>query len=366
MMERVRVGVINTSWYADTLHLPSLKSHPQADIAAICGRNRDRAGELAGKFQIPQVYSDYRAMIEKAKLDAVLVAAPDDLHFSMTMAALDAGLHVLCEKPLALTVEQAQQMTDKAEASGLKNMVFFTFRWLQHTRHLKELLQAGYIGQCRHCQVSYVTGSGFSGEYRWRFDGDRAHGILGDLGSHLIDLALWLNGDIARVSALLTNYVQRKHADGRPVTTVNDAALLQVEFANGAQGLIHTSAVAHTAERALEQHIILYGSEGSLEADFVFGNFGGTGEGMAVRGARRGDSRFQALPIPEAIWEGVDPAQPLEVFNRSSAGTRYFVDCILADRMPEPSFRAGLMVQKVIAAAIQSQQTGQWVKLEPV
>ena len=140
MPERVRVGVIGTSWYADMMHLPNLKSHPRAELAAICGRNRERAEEMARKYEIPRVFTDYRELIEEGDLDAVVVATPDDLHHPMTMAALDAGLHVLCEKPMALNAGQAGEMYDKAEAAGVKHMVFFTYRWWPSYRYLKQLV----------------------------------------------------------------------------------------------------------------------------------------------------------------------------------------------------------------------------------
>lgn len=117
MNKSVRVGVIGTSWYADLMHLPTLQSHPQAEIAAICGRNSEPAAALANKYAIPTIYSDYREMIEQGNLDAVVVATPDDLHYPMVMAALDAGLHVICEKPLASSVAQAEAMVAKAEAA---------------------------------------------------------------------------------------------------------------------------------------------------------------------------------------------------------------------------------------------------------
>ena len=123
MTEKVRVGVIGTSGYADIAHLPRVKSHPGAELAAICGRNRARAEEMAGKYGIPLVFTDYRNMIEKGALDALIVSTPDDLHYPMTMDALDAGLHVLCEKPLALNRTEAKQMYEKAEGAGVKHMV---------------------------------------------------------------------------------------------------------------------------------------------------------------------------------------------------------------------------------------------------
>ena len=132
MTDKVRVGVIGTSWYADLAHLPRIKSHSRAELAAVCGRNRERAEEMAGKYESPLVFTDYRDMIEKGHLDAVIVSTPDDLHYPMTMDALDAGLHVLCEKPMALNLAQAKEMYEKAESAGVKHMVFFTYRWSLH------------------------------------------------------------------------------------------------------------------------------------------------------------------------------------------------------------------------------------------
>jgi predicted dehydrogenase len=296
----------------------------------------------------------------------VVIAVPDDLHHTMTLAAVEVGLHVVCEKPLALTAAEAREMAERADAAGVKHMTFFTLRWFQHTQFVKELVEAGRVGTSSHCQISYVHGNGRDPRYRWRLDGERANGILGDLGSHLIDLARWLNGDIVRVAAHLGSYVYRYHEDGRPVVPTNDDALLTVEFANGSHGTIHASAVAYTGGRGLEQHIVLYGDKGTLEADFSFGNFGGGGAKMAVRAASLPDGLFVDLPIPPHIWGDVPRENNTEVFNRMPAGDRYFIDCILADRPVTPSLWDGVAVQEVMDAAIASHRTGQWVPVRPL
>lgn len=364
-MDCVRVGMIGTSWYADSMHLPSLTSHPQAQVTAICGRNEARAQEMAAKFNIPKVYTDYEALLASGEIDAVVIAAPDDLHFPMVMAALDAGLHVICEKPLALDTAQARAMAQRADAAGVKHMVFFTLRWFQHLRYLKELVDGGYVGRATYLQLVYLAGGALAGTYRWRYDGDRANGILGDLGSHLIDLARWVNGDIARVAAHLAAYVPRTHEDGRPVTPVNDSAVLLLEFANGSQGVIHTTGVTQRGGRGLEQQVRFYGLDGTLEVDFQFGNFGGAPPQMAVRGTRAGDDRFESLPIPPRIWGQVSPDDPNAVFTTMPAGDRYFIDCILHDQQVTPDFWEGVAVQAVIDAAKQSHQTGRWVDVAP-
>lgn len=118
MSNPIRIGVIGTSWFADLGHLPSLAADERVSIAAICGRNRARAEEIAARYRIPQLFTDYHGMLTAGDLDAVVIVTPDDEHFPMAMAALDAGLHVLCEKPLACNADQARQMFERAEARG--------------------------------------------------------------------------------------------------------------------------------------------------------------------------------------------------------------------------------------------------------
>ncbi|MBM3263039.1 MAG: Gfo/Idh/MocA family oxidoreductase [candidate division Zixibacteria bacterium] len=223
MPDRVRVGLTGTSAWADRIHLPGLCSHPQADLAALCGRNADRAGEMAAKYGIPRIYADYREMIEKERLDALVVSTPDDMHYPIVMDALDAGLHVLCEKPLALNVEQAKTMYERAEAAGVRHMTFFTFRWMPHFRYVRDLTRDGYVGRCYHAHFDFLDDYGRDTAYGWRFDARRANGIVADLGSHMVDMARWYLGDIVRVSGHLATHVEREGVDGRTLSPANDA-----------------------------------------------------------------------------------------------------------------------------------------------
>ena len=140
MTQQVRVGIIGTSWWADAMLLPSVSSHPGAKLAALCGRDRGRADEMAQKYSVEQVYTDYQKMLGSGQLDAVIVATPDDLHYAMTMDALEAGHHVLCEKPLALKAADARAMYEKAEAKRLKHMTLFTWRWMPHFQYVRNLV----------------------------------------------------------------------------------------------------------------------------------------------------------------------------------------------------------------------------------
>jgi predicted dehydrogenase len=361
MAENVRVGVIGTSWYADLAHLPRVKSHPRAKLAAVCGRNRERAQEMAHKYDIPLVYTDYREMIEKGNLDAVVVSTPDDMHYPMTMAALDARLHVLCEKPLALNAALAREMYEKAEAVGVKHMVCFTRRWMPPYRYIKQLVDQGYLGRCYHCHITHLGGYGRNAQYWWKWDRRRGLGVLGDLGSHAIDLARWYVGEIARVSAHLGTHVARPGPEGHALDPANDAASLLVAFENGTQGTIEVSAVAHIGDRGQEHHLRLYGESGTLVRAESF-------SGGELVGARGNEEKMQILPVPDDLWRGVDRtqsqfAQWMQVFQAHPVADRQFIDAILEDQPIEPSFYDGFQAQRVIDAAFQSHERGEWVCL---
>jgi predicted dehydrogenase len=202
----------------------------------------------------------------------------------------------------------------------------------------------------------FVAGYGRDGQYGWRFDRRRAKGVLGDLGPHMIDLARRYCGEIARVSAHLGTYVDRMGPGGGPLDSANDAAVLAVEFRNGAQGIIQVSAVGHAANRVLDLQTRLHGEAGSLEGDFSFAN-------VAVRGARSAEEQFSTLDIPDELFGDADRANPFDVFFKQSVGPRQFIDAILEDTPIETSFYEGWKAQEVIDAALESHRSGRWVAL---
>jgi predicted dehydrogenase len=361
MTDRVRVGVVGTSWFAKTFHLASLASHPEAELMAICGRDRERADGVAADHSIPHVYTDYREMIASGRLDALVVVTPDALHFPITMAALDAGLHVMCEKALALNADQARQMHDAAEASGLVNMVGYIWRYVPPFNYVHHLIAEGYIGRCHHAHFQYQHGSAFDPSYKWQIDPDQGHGMLGSLGSHMIDLARWYVGDIARVSGHLTSFVERDGPVGGPFTSANDSALIALEFAGGAQGTICVSGVTHVAERGQDFQVRLYGDAGSLEIDFAFAE-------SRLRGVQKDGEEWRDLPVPfEFLGQGENP--PLWVFDffapftNQSVGDRLFIDGITKAKPVEPTFLDGWKAQQIIDATFASHEKGSWITI---
>jgi predicted dehydrogenase len=362
MVNRVRVGVVGTSWFAATAHLASLASHPEAELTGICGRNRERADSVAADHNIPHVYTDYRQMIASAPLDAVVVVTPDAMHYPITMAALEAGLHVMCEKAMALNADHARQMHEAAEAAGVVNMVHYTWRWVPPFNYVHHLIEQGYIGQCHHAHFQYQHGSGFDPSYKWQIDPAQGRGMLGNLGSHMIDLARWYVGDIARISGHATSFVERVGPEGgQPFRSANDSALIAIEFAEGAQGTICVSGVTHVAERGQDFQVRLYGDAGSLELDFNFAR-------SRLRGVQKGEEEWRDLTVPkEFLGQGENP--PLAGFDffapftNQSVGDRLFIDGITKGVPVEPTFYHGWKAQQIIDATFASHDEGRWITI---
>ena len=366
MAEKVRIGIISTSWWAEMMLYPSLKSHANADVVAVCGRNQERAKEIAQNYDIPEVFSDYREMIDKGGLQAVVVASPDDLHYAMTMYALDAGLHILGEKPLALNAKHAQEMYEKAEAIGVKHMTHFTWRWLPIFQYLKKIVDDGYIGQCFQCYLSFFSGLERDPGYRWRFDKKRSNGAIGDYGAHMMDLARMLCGDVVKISAKLSCLIDRQGSDGQPCESGNDSATVAVQFENGAQGLIQICEAAHMGDKVATQKVLLLGDSGTLEADHCFARLFDPNStyGSEIKGTRNGENMFEMLSIPDEYYGKANRKDVLAPYFQQSIGARNFVDSIMNDKPALPSFYEGWKVQQLIDAAIESHNSNRWINID--
>ncbi|PYE55028.1 Gfo/Idh/MocA family protein [Deinococcus yavapaiensis] len=355
-MSRIRVGVIGTSWWSENMYLASLARHPAAQLVALCGRNQQHAREVARTYGIPRVFADHQELMRDGTLDAAIICTPDDLHFPMTMCALDAGVHVLCEKPLASNSTEAAQMYLKAQERQVRHMVLFTWRWLPHIRYLNDLVRGGYIGRPLQAQFAFQGDYAASDQYMWRFDARRANGIVGDLGSHMIDLALLLMGDVREVDARLDAVMPRNDPDGKPVPPANDTASLILGMEGGAQATVQVSAITAMGG-GMRLQTTLAGSEGTIEATYTFN---GQGSVLMFRGVRQGDPALRTLEVPKSY--GDPQASIFELFAEQSVGPRAFIDAILQYQKAEPGFDVGLKVQRIIDAALKSQATGRRVR----
>ena len=354
---RVRIGVFGTSWWADTMYLPPIDAHPDADVVAVCGRNPVTAQTFASTWKIPAFYTDPATMLAEADLDAVLIATANDSHHHLTMQSLERNLHVLCEKPMALNAVEAAEMAAAAERSGAITMMPFTYHWMPMNQWVRQLISNGYIGRPLHINARYYTDFGFDDSYSWRFDREIAgSGIIGDLGSHWIHLARWLLDDTeTSISALATNFVERRpRPDGTEYDQTEDSVAMTIRYASGAYGLLQTSAVCWEGTPfGQTHHYEVHGDRGTLYATCDWDRV------QRVEGLRKGETGGrQELPIPDEIWGEVrrDTVHNTyrDVFRKTSAMTRQWIDAILAGTQTEPGFAEGLAVQRVLDAAVES------------
>lgn len=363
MAQNVRIGIIGTSNWADQMHLPSLRNHPDAHLAAICGRNQARAEEMAEKYGVARVYTDYHEMLRSRELDAVVVATPDDLHHPIVMEALSENLHVLCEKPMAMSAAQAKEMYEAAEDAGVKHMLMFTLRFIPRYRLIKQLMQQDYIGRFLHGHFDWINGWFHrQGEYRWYFDPEHSMGAVSAIGSHMIDLARWYLGEIDSVNASLATVGIHPGPDGGTWKPTHDSAMVTATFENGGHASFHLSTVnlAGQGLRHVGQVITLQGYDGTLES---WTKWPGTDAESELLGMRDGDKEAERVAIPTELWGEASPNDFRDLFATESVGPRLFVDGIVNDVPISPNFYDGYKVQQVIEAALESQRTGHTVSV---
>lgn len=250
MVDLIRTVVVGTSWWADSAHLPGLRARPDVELVALCGRSPERLATLAAKFGGPRTFTDYQPMLAEMKPEVVVISTPNHLHAPMALAALEAGAHVICEKPLALNTAEAQRMLDRAEQLGRRHMVFLTYRGMPGPRFVKQLIASGYLGRLHHVQACYLHGSWLDPKRAasWKTTlAEGGSGVLGDLGAHVVDLLQWWFGPVSRVVGSLATFIgERPGADGTIVIVETDDAA-----AFGAQAVIHHPRAAQFVTRAV-------------------------------------------------------------------------------------------------------------------
>ena len=344
------------------MHLPSVTSHPAAEVVALCGRTKAPAERLAAKYGIPAIYSDYRDMLDKAGLDAVMIATPDDSHHPIALRALDKRLHVLCEKPLANSLADAEAMVRAAEAAGVTHMTFFGWRWNPVWAALKRHMDQNGIGRCHEARFAFLGDGAWDKDYAWRRDATRCNGVVADFGAHMIDFVRWYLDDIESVGAHF--FTHRDHAGNEPAVA-NDTAHLDIMTGSGTHVTIELNVAAHLGDQRYRMEARLYGAHGTYEAELIL--FGAEGGATLRRRGAATDAAADAA-VERLHHERFPPdfdQRPafFAPYVESSAGPRAFIDAILAGRPADPSLIDGLEAQRMIAAAIESDRTGRVVTL---
>nr|WP_030662525.1 Gfo/Idh/MocA family oxidoreductase [Streptomyces cellulosae] len=341
-------------------------------MSVICGRNATAVRAAADRHGWASTETDWRALIERDDVDLVDICTPGDSHAEIALAALAAGKHVLCEKPLANTVAEAETMTAAAEVAyrnGRLAMVGFNYRRVPATALARSMVAEGRLGALRHVRVAYLQDWLVDPEFplTWRLKKELAgSGSLGDLGAHIVDLAQYLAGErLAGVSALTETFVRERplpggatsglsavSANGTGQVTVDDAAVFTGRFTSGALASFEATRYATGRKNALR--IELNGARGSLAFDLERLNelaYHDATEPGAHAGFRRILVTEPEHPYLEAWWP---PGHGLGYEHTFVHQVRDLVHAIDEGRRPEPSFADGLQVQRVLAAVEES------------
>ena len=367
-MEQVRIGIIGTSWWADTMYLPSLAGNEKAVVVACCGRNEERARKLAGIWKIPHVYTDWQTMLNEEPLDALIISSTNATHCPITLAALEKGLHVLCEKPLALNYTEAQQMLESAQIHQAITMVPFTYSFVPMTQTIKRLLSEGYLGKPHHLNFRYYANYGRPPEYHWRFNQKLAgSGSLGDIGSHFLYLAMWFFGEVTHVFAELNTVIERPKLDpeGQSYVQADDFSIVILTFANGAKGVVQASTVAHEPTPwGQTHHLDLHGSGGTLRGwtDWE--------QTYQLLGVKAEETEFHKIEIPEMIQDGEqrEDIQQMykDTFRKRGQMVGDFVEAVASGTECRPNFEDGASIQRILDAALLSAAEGRKVAIEEI
>ena len=351
---------------------------PKPVMKAICGRDRGGVEQAAAQFGWESAVTDWRELIKRDDIDVVDINAPSDAHKEIAIAAAEAGKHVFCEKPLALTLADAREMLQVAERAGVKHMVSFNYRFAPAVQLAKKLVADGRLGDIYHFRAWFLQDWIIEPDFPlvWRlYKNVAGSGSHGDLGAHLIDLAHFLVGDMTEVVGMSETFIKERplpssmtglSAKGdasapKGKVTVDDATLFLARFAGGALGSFEATrfAAGHRCTNAFE----INGSKGSIKFDFERMNelqvyF--TDDAEDVQGFRRVVATDPSHAYMNAWWP------PGHTIGYGQTFTHEIVELLSAiaeDRQPVPNFHDGVKCQAVLEAVEKSVAERRWVSV---
>lgn len=354
-MKKLQIGIIGAGSVSRSIHMPGLRLLPDVEVALVCDPDPGAAAALGAPVAAGQ-----KELLASPRIDAVIVATPNYLHREIALAAIAAGKHVLCEKPLALTRPDAEEMARAAETSGLVHMTAFTYRYTPAIQYLRHLVTQGALGEIRTVRAAYLMALS-KHLLGWRSTRREAgSGVLADIGSHLVHLVQFVAGGIAAVTA------SKRRFREDPASDVEDWISFLADFSSGACGTFEISRVCAGRGAGISEDIFIeiYGTGGS--AIFSLQN---PWTLRVVSGAEADDPScvFHEAPVPpEFLKLPGSPRDPAAHDPRW--GYRYdqafqFVESARLGQARAPSFADGARCQAVLDAALESCETRHWVNL---
>ncbi|MGK0398825.1 MAG: putative dehydrogenase [Gammaproteobacteria bacterium] len=383
-MRKMNVGIIgyqfmgkahSNAWIKAPLFF-DLKIKPELKVA--CGRNKEAVTAFAEKWGWQEVETDWKKVVENPDIDIIDISLPQHLHYEVAMAAAKNGKHIFCEKPLAHSRKQAEEMLKAAEDNGVLHYLNHNYRRIPAVKLAKQLIEEGKIGRVFHWRGAYqqdwIIGPDFP--LTWQLKKETAHaGPHWDLNSHSVDLAHYLVGDIKTVSCLTTNFITERPLPTQGETafssgtantemgkvTVEDTALMMVEFENGAVGSFEATRFATGRKNANTFEI--YGSKGSLafnleqmnELQFFSNDDPENEQGFRTIMATEGSHPYMANWWPPGHIIGYEHG-----FVHAVAD---FMETLDKNGSIEPNFKDGVNILKVLEAGLESAQSGKKVDI---
>ncbi|NJD01071.1 MAG: Gfo/Idh/MocA family oxidoreductase [Ruminiclostridium sp.] len=348
-MSKTKIGIIGTGGISD-YHMRGYIADDRCEVCAICDINEGRAKEYARKYGIEHVYTDYTEMLKREDIDAVSICTWNSLHASLSISALNAGKHVLCEKPMAINTKEALEMEKAAGKSGKLLMVGFVRRFGNDARILKDFIDNGYMGEIYYAKASYLRRNGCPG--RWFGDKKRSGGgPLIDLGVHVIDLVWFLMGrpKVASVTGVAFNKLgARNNIKGTKgyaeaglgnLFDVEDMAAAMIKFDNGAALFVETSFSLNIKKDC--GNIELFGTKSGARLDPDL-EFYSEQNGYMVDVTPALDTRLNS----EGLFE---------------SETAHFIDCIREGARCISPAEDGVEVMRILDAVYESASTGREV-----
>jgi len=353
----MKVGIIGAS-FAKAAYLPAFMHVADAKVVAIASARQNSARSAADAFGIEHAYDDWRQMLARHSFDLVCIATPTSTHMDITLAALERGANVLCEKPTAMDAVQARAMLDRAEALGRVHMIDHELRFNPNRRKIKDLLASGTIGQIRHVNISNVVSSWGDPASRplgdWWSRAADGGGRLGANGSHQVDLLRWWLGEVravdGQIRTMVPDRIDRKTGSAWRADA-DDLCHFTLEMASGALVQVFISAVAR---HGLDNTTQIFGSGGTILLE-------NTGEKLRL--AKAGGS-FDEVQVQDsnASLPGLNPG----IWNVSVVALlQELAAAIREGRAPHDgaTFHDGWRNQLVLDAVVQSSRERRWIDL---
>jgi len=339
------MGIVGCGWVARNFHIPNYMKNPKSEIAALCDSNESVLKEIKDKFGVKHTFTDYQELLDSNIVDAISVCTPTRQHYEVVAYAIKCGLHILCEKPLVATMEEADRIVESVGRSGKKFMVGFNYRFLPNHRKAREYLRSGKIGKPIFIRGELLAAGPYRSETpkdSIKSETEKRIGAFFDLGAHMADLFIWMVGQPEKVNAFFSTY--------REGVTVDDCSTVLIRFESGVLGAMITSWVNHPDYIAMADSRVveIVGDKGKIESDF-FGPSLYLYSKNSLSSKLRGKIRVTPVKF--------NPNIPNEALNWSyQQEIESFLDSIIKDKEPPVTAKQAREVLKLVLAAYKANQ----------